>query len=127
MIRMPMGLARMAERSNPRALASVLDRPFHLVRRRLRVHQREVRHRNKAAAALRAPVDDPAVVRAAHRLGDLGVLAFAFPAQPYSWIYDRGGQVLRLQPLDTFFRVHRPPRSDLAPLTMKIPLVFFAR
>jgi hypothetical protein len=47
-------------------------------------------HRHQPAATVRAPVADPAVIRPAHRLRVLGVLALSLPGQIEARVDDGG-------------------------------------
>ena len=83
-------LARRGELHHPSALVTGLDRAFEFGRRGGGIAQREMRHRNQAAAAVRRPVGDPAVVGAAHRLRVLGIVGIGLPGQIEAGINDRG-------------------------------------
>ncbi len=122
-----MGLARHHELHAPCAFASVFHRAFKFRRRGLGVAERKLRDRDQPPAAVRAPIDDPAVVRAAHRLGVISIVAFGFPVKPDSRINDCGAQSLKVEPLDALAGVHRTQGKVLSVGAHAEQFALFAR
>src|ERR1700688_3367796 len=94
MVGMTMWLAGHRELDYPTALASRLNRAFQFAGGGLWITEREMCDGYQASAALRAPVHDPAIISAAHRLRVISIIALGFPGKPEAGINDRGVEPL---------------------------------
>ena len=86
-----------------------------------------MRHRDQAAAAVRRPVGDPAVVRAAHRLRVIGIVGIGFPGEVEAGIDDRGVEALLVEPRDTVLGVAGSQRDLVAVFDARIEISGVAR
>src|SRR2546430_10065849 len=104
---MAVRLSRERERRDERAATAVADRALELARGRTRIAEREMRDRHQPAAARPAEVDDPAVVSARVRLGELDVLELALPEDRQRRIENRRIEPLPIEKREPLRRIHR--------------------
>ena len=84
-------------------------------------------HRNETSAAVSTPISNPAVVRPAHRLRIVHVVALGFPRQLEARVNDGGVEALKIQSFDTLLGVGGAKRKPLAIFYPRIEFTFFTR
>src|SRR5712692_3206755 len=81
---------------------------------------------NQAAATVRAPVNNPAVVGPGHCLRVVHVLTFGLPRKADARVNDRSVEPLQVQALNPLFGVHRAEQALFAIVKPRVELAFLA-